>query len=220
MEAHVIIVAGGSGKRMGGDKPKQFLEVNGKNILHRTMERFLEWNPEVNIVLVLHPDWMDYWEQYCYQKGFTPPHRIAPSGEERFHSVKNGIDIIESSGGIIGVHDAVRPLVSVEAIQRCYDGAHQYGTAIPVVPVTSSLRVLTPDGSKAVPRKDYHVVQTPQCFTTQILKEAYAHPFDPDFTDDASVVEYNGKDIHLVEGNVENIKMTTPQDLRFLEQTH
>ncbi len=210
----VIIVAGGKGLRMGGDIPKQFLPIHGKPILMHTIERFLEFDPSMQIVLVLPKDQQDYWAELCKQYAFAPVLTIADGGTARFHSVKNGLAIVHADVELVGVHDGVRPFVSVEVIQRCYDEARRSGAAIPVIDVFETIRHLTPRGSETVPRSEYKLVQTPQVFQTSLLRQAYEQEFTEFFTDDASVVEALGHQVALVPGNRENIKITTPADLK------
>ena len=198
---------------MGGDIPKQFLVVKGRPILMHTIERFHNFDSTIQLVVVLPKDQHDYWNGLCQQYGFDIPITIADGGKERFHSVKNGLVCVHTDCTLIGVHDGVRPYVSTEVIQRCYDAAATDGAAIPVVPVFETLRHITPDGSHTVPRQDYKLVQTPQVFQAPLLRRAYEQPFSPSFTDDASVVEAIGHSITLVEGNRENIKITTKEDL-------
>ncbi len=213
MDKAVIIVASGKGLRMGGDIPKQFLTVGGRPILMQTIERFHEYDPEMQIIVVLHRNWTDYWRNLCQKYSFTIPVTVAEGGKERFHSVRNGLALVESSRTLVGVHDGVRPYVSTEVIARCYDMAAVKGTAIPVIDVYETLRELTPDGSRTVPRSQYKLVQTPQVFQTALLRQAYNQEYNNGFTDDASVVESIGHGIALVEGNRENIKITTRSDL-------
>lgn len=210
----VIIVAGGKGLRMGADIPKQFLPIDGKPILMHTIERFHTYDPTMQIVVVLPAAQIDYWRTLCRQHAFTTPYDIAEGGETRFHSVGNGLQLVTPDRRLIGVHDGVRPHVSADVIARCYQTAAHNGAAIPVVDVFETLRHVHPDGSSTtVPRSDYRLVQTPQVFDAQLLRRAYGQPFSPQFTDDASVVEALGHTITLVEGNRENIKITTPNDL-------
>ncbi|MBO4451415.1 MAG: 2-C-methyl-D-erythritol 4-phosphate cytidylyltransferase [Bacteroidaceae bacterium] len=213
MTKAVIIVAGGKGLRMGGDIPKQFLVVKGKPILMHTIERFHDFDPSMQIVVVLPKDQHDYWNELCQQYRFNIPITIANGGIERFHSVKNGIAAVTPEAQLIGVHDGVRPYVAIDVIRRCYEAAAADGAAIPVVDVVETLRHITPDGSHTVPRSEYKLVQTPQVFQADILRRAYEQPFNPGFTDDASVVEAIDQRITLVEGNRENIKITTKADL-------
>ena len=215
MKEYVIIVAGGKGLRMGADVPKQFLPIGGKPILMRTLERFREFSAEVEIILVLPESQQDYWKTLCEQFHFTLTHQLANGGETRFHSVRNGLALVpDDAEGVVGVHDGVRPFPSVDVVRNCYETARSAKAVIPVIPVVETLRHMT-EGTK--PRGDYRLVQTPQCFDVQLLKAAYQQPYDDGFTDDASVVEAFGFDITLVEGNRENIKITTPYDLKIAE---
>ena len=219
MKSYAIIVAGGKGLRMGGDIPKQFLPIGGKPVLMRTIEAFREALNGVKIVLVLPAEQHDYWQELCKEYKFPSPKLIAKGGETRFHSVKNGLALLPNDeNAVVGVHDGVRPFVSKEAILRCYEAAAKFKAVVPVVPVVETVRQVLPDGKSVTrPRQEYRLVQTPQTFPLTLLKEAYQQPFSEAFTDDASVVEALGKEITMVEGNRENIKLTTPSDLRFAE---
>ncbi|MCK8621191.1 2-C-methyl-D-erythritol 4-phosphate cytidylyltransferase [Prevotella sp. E13-27] len=216
---YIIIVAGGKGLRMGGDIPKQFLPVGGIPVLMRTMMRFHEYSPELQIILVLPKTQQEYWNSLCRQHQFNIPYILADGGKTRFHSVQNGLALVpDDTDGVVGVHDGVRPFVSVETIARCYDEARQSGAVVPVIPVVETVRHLDADGvSHTVPRDEYRLVQTPQCFSIQLLKAANEQPYNDGFTDDASVVESFGHEIRLVEGNRENIKLTTPGDMKMAE---
>ena len=216
---YIIIVAGGKGLRMGGDIPKQFLPVGGIPVLMRTMMRFHEYSPELQIILVLPKTQQEYWNSLCRQHQFNIPYMSADGGKTRFHSVQNGLALVpDDTDGVVGVHDGVRPFVSVETIARCYDEARQSGAVVPVIPVVETVRHLDADGvSHTVPRDEYRLVQTPQCFSIQLLKAANEQPYNDGFTDDASVVESFGHEIRLVEGNRENIKLTTPGDMKMAE---
>ncbi|MCR5817694.1 MAG: 2-C-methyl-D-erythritol 4-phosphate cytidylyltransferase [Prevotella sp.] len=216
---YIIIVAGGKGLRMGGDIPKQFLPVGGIPVLMRTMMRFHEYSPELQIILVLPKTQKEYWNSLCRQHQFNIPYILADGGKTRFHSVQNGLALVpDDTDGVVGVHDGVRPFVSVETIARCYDEARQSGAVVPVIPVVETVRHLDADGvSHTVPRDEYRLVQTPQCFSIQLLKAANEQPYNDGFTDDASVVESFGHEIRLVEGNRENIKLTTPGDMKMAE---
>lgn len=210
----VVIVAGGKGLRMGADIPKQFLCVGGRPILIRTLERFREYDAGLQIVLVLPHEQQAYWADLCRQYGFSIDYTLADSGPTRFHSVLNGLQKVAPDATLIAVHDGVRPYVSTEVIGRCFDEAARSGAVVPVVDVVETLRHLDSDGtSHTVPRSEYVRVQTPQVFEAQLLRRAYAQPFSERFTDDASVVESTGHAVALVAGNVENIKITTPNDL-------
>ena len=216
---YVIIVAGGKGLRMGTDTPKQFLSVGGTPILMRTIKRFREYDGNLGIVLVLPREQHEYWHELCRKYAFNERYEVACGGETRFHSVKNGLALIpDDARGVVGVHDGVRPFPSVEVIRRCYDTARAAGAVVPVVPVVETVRHIEPaGGTRTVPRGDYRLVQTPQTFDITLLKQAYDRPYRDAFTDDASVVEDFGREVTLVDGNRENIKITTPFDLRVAE---
>ena len=216
MKKHIIIVAGGKGLRMGGDIPKQFLLVCGKPVLMRTLEAFHAYDASMHLILVLPISQQAYWKQLCEKYQFDLVHEIADGGETRFHSVKNGLALVKEEG-LVGVHDGVRPFVSQEVIVRCYEEALSLRAVIPVIGVVETVRHLTEDGSETVPRDQYKLVQTPQVFDSVLLKQAYQQPYTELFTDDASVVEALGEEVHLVEGNRENIKLTTPFDLKLAE---
>ncbi len=215
---YIIIVAGGKGLRMGGDIPKQFLPIGGKPVLMRTIDRFREYDKEIGIVLVLPKAQQDYWKELCkIYPDFNPEGiMIADGGQTRFHSVQNGLNLVPNDAqGVVGVHDGVRPFVSVETIKRCYEAARKVKAVIPVTEVVETLRY-TPD-NKNVFRDDYRLVQTPQVFDIQLLKEANKQEYKDTFTDDASVVEGIGQKVTMVEGNRENIKITTPFDIMIAE---
>lgn len=199
--------------RMGSELPKQFLPIGGKPVLMHTLEAFHRFDSAIDLILVLPEEQQGYWKQLCEKHRFTIRHFIANGGETRFHSVKNGLALV-SGGGLVGVHDGVRPFVSQEVIRRCYDRAATEKAVIPVVDVVETVRQVTESGSRTVNRDDYKLVQTPQVFDADLLRRAYAQDFKPFFTDDASVVEAMGVPVYLVEGNRENIKITTPFDLK------
>ena len=219
MKAYAVIVAGGKGLRMGGDVPKQFLPIGGKPVLMHTIEAFRRALDDVEIVLVLPAEQHDYWQKLCKDYKFHSPELIAKGGETRFHSVKNGLSLLPNDiEAVVGVHDGVRPFVSKETIRRCFAAAAEGKAVVPVVAVVETVRQILPDGKSVTrPRDEYRLVQTPQTFPLALLKEAYQQPFSDAFTDDASVVEALGKDIVMIEGNRENIKITTPSDLRIAE---
>ncbi|MDP4188063.1 MAG: 2-C-methyl-D-erythritol 4-phosphate cytidylyltransferase [Bacteroidota bacterium] len=213
----VIIVAGGSGKRMNSSIPKQFLKVRGIPILMRTLLVFYKYDKKIKIILALPEDQIPYWKKLCRTFNFTIPHDVVKGGLQRFQSVKNALAEIKEEG-IIAVHDGVRPLVSEETIDRCFKTAIKSGTAIPVIPVNDSLRMTNGQDSEMVDRSKYKIVQTPQVFKSEILLQSYHKKrYSPLFTDDASVVEMAGEKINLVDGNIENIKITTPLDIRIAE---
>ncbi len=216
MERYVIIVAGGKGLRMGSEVPKQFLEVAGRPVLMRTLDRFLQFDPQVRIVLVLPEDQIPFWEALCQKHDFHVPHKVVPGGASRFESVRCGLSIVPD-GCLVAVHDGVRPFVSLEVIARCFDKALEAGSAVPVIPVQESVRRVEGSLSRHMDRTFLRLVQTPQVFDATLLKEAYKRPYEETFTDDASVFEAAGREIQLVEGNRENIKLTTPFDLKLSE---
>ena len=236
---YVIIVAGGKGLRMGSDIPKQFLPIGGKPVLMRTLERFREYDTDLQIILVLPEAQQAYWHQLCEEYHFDVAYTLANGGQTRFHSVQNGLaKVPDDAEGVVGVHDGVRPFPSIEVIRNCYETARTAKAVIPVIPVVETLRHISSNGqtrtdtdkkeslspevrckkeSRTVPRDEYRLVQTPQTFDIQLLKAANRQPYNDGFTDDASVVESYGHQITLVEGNRENIKITTPYDLKIAE---
>lgn len=213
MKRQVIIVAGGKGLRMGGDIPKQFLPVNGKPVLMRTLETFYRFDSEIKIILVLPCEQQSYWTELCEKYNFQIPYLLANGGGTRFHSVMHGLSLADDDG-FIGVHDGVRPFVSPDVISSCFDAAATFEAAIPVIDVVETVREVEDNGdSVTVDRNKYKLVQTPQVFSASLLKKAYTQDYSPKFTDDASVVEAIGAKVSLVKGNRENIKITTPFDL-------
>lgn len=200
---------------MGAEIPKQFLLLSGRPVLMHTIEQFLAFDPSIDIVLVLPENQITAWNKLCSVHNFKAEVTIVAGGKERFHSVKNGLEKVK--GNVVGVHDAVRPLVSVEVIENCYERAENSGAAIPIVPLKQSLRKISGEATGAVDRSQFGLVQTPQCFSIDVLKKAYQLEYTNLFTDDASVVEASGVEIELVDGNEENIKITTPADLRLAE---
>lgn len=217
---YIIIVAGGKGLRMGTDIPKQFLEVGGKPILMHTIERFASYDEKLQIILVLPHEQQDYWHELCVKHNFNIPHTIVDGGDTRFQSCKNGVMAIpeDVTDGVVGIHDGVRPFVSHEVIECCFETARDEYAAIPVMPVVETLRYVDRHGGgKNVMRDDYRVVQTPQTFDLSLLRQAYNQPYQESFTDDASVVEALGCNVQMVEGNRENIKITTQFDLKVAE---
>ena len=221
---YIIIVAGGKGLRMGSDIPKQFLPIGGKPVLMRTLERFRAYSADLQIILVLPEAQQDYWRKLCEDYHFDVNYQLANGGQTRFHSVQNGLALVpDDAEGVVGVHDGVRPFPSIEVIRNCYETARTAKAVIPVIPVVETVRQIFSNGqqdlrtSKTVPRDEYRLVQTPQTFDIQLLKAANRQPYNDGFTDDASVVESYGHAITLVEGNRENIKITTPYDLKIAE---
>ena len=213
MKRYAIIVAGGKGLRMGGELPKQFIPIEGRPVLMRTLDTFHACDESIQIILVLPRDHQDYWRELCAQYQFAVPHRIADGGATRFHSVQNGLSLVDAPEALVAVHDGVRPFVSHEVISRCYAEAEAHGAVVPVIPVVETVRQLVGEGSVTVDRNAYRLVQTPQTFRATLLRRAYEQPYTDAFTDDASVVEALGEAVTLVDGNRENIKLTTPFDL-------
>lgn len=216
---YIIIVAGGKGMRMGTDIPKQFIPVGGIPVLMRTIERFHEYDTALNIILVLPKHQQDYWKALCKEYNFNIPHAIVNGGKTRFDSSKNGLAAIpDDAEGVVGIHDGVRPFVAVSVIKECFETAREEYAAIPVLPVTDTIRYIDAHGGgRNVQRSDYRIVQTPQVFDISLLKRAFNQPYQDSFTDDASVVESLGCQVSMVEGNRENIKLTTPFDLKIAE---
>jgi len=212
----VIIVAGGEGRRLGGTVPKQFLPLGGLPVLWHTLLAFHRYDPALQIIVVLHPSWTDHWKKISATLLPAIPYDITEGGETRFHSVRNGL-ALAGDGGLTAVHDASRPLVTLQLLQRVFAAAREKGNAVPAIPVSDSLREITGDRSRPVDRSRYRSIQTPQIFRTQQLKEAFRQPYEPSFTDEATVVEKTGEKIHLVEGETRNIKITTALDLQVAE---
>ena len=233
MRKYAIVVAGGKGLRMGSDTPKQFLPIGGKPVLMRTLERFRVAEPEVVLILVIPASQQEFWRELCLKYAFTLPHTVVSGGETRFHSVLNGLNAIGDSDAdmaLVAVHDGVRPFVSAEVIRQCFKAADAHGAVVPVVPVVETVRQIRKtgdstgkpsstemerrsDASVTVDRSAFRIVQTPQTFRLDLLLRAYEQPYREAFTDDASVVEALGHPIALIDGNRENIKITTPFDL-------
>lgn len=212
MKKAVVIVAGGSGSRMRSDIPKQFLLLRGRPILMHTIERFYSYCRNIKIIVVLPQNEIERWNHLCLDYHFTIQHEVAQGGDTRYHSVKKGLALAEN-GTIVGIHDGVRPLVSTAVIKKCYEEASANKAIIPAIPAVDSLRMVTAEGNSAIDRSSIRLVQTPQVFPSEMLTNAYKQQYTSTFTDDASVVEAYGIPITIVEGNVENIKITNPIDL-------
>lgn len=212
MKRYAVIVAGGQGLRMGADRPKQFLEIGGKPILRHTIERFLAFDPAVELIVVLPASEKDWWRNYCRESGFLERYSMVSGGITRFHSVQNALKYVGDEG-VVAIHDGVRPLVRRELLERLFEAAETCPAVIPAVPVVESVRLEEETSSRPVPRDGLRLVQTPQVFDAAVLKAAYAQPFSPAFTDDASVVEASGTPVRLVAGDRINLKITTPDDL-------
>lgn len=210
----VVIVAGGFGRRMGGEIPKQYQELAGKPIIIHTMEQFYRFDPNMEVVVVLAQKHRKLWDTMAMAHTNTIQIKLARGGDTRFHSVQNGIEEIED-GVVVGIHDAVRPFVTMETLERCYSEAFRTGSAIPVIDMDESVRMVTGDGSSVhMDRSALKRVQTPQVFRSEMIREAYKNTEDHSFTDDASVFESHFGRVTLVEGNRQNIKITTPIDMQ------
>ena len=212
MDLYVVIVAGGSGKRMGAEIPKQFLELAGRPVLMHTIERFKLFSDAIEIIAVLPENQLRFWIDLQKKHSFSVAHTVVKGGRNRFFSVRNGLKFVNSPG-LVAIHDGVRPFVSPDTIKRCFETAEKLGNAIPAVSPTESLRLITEKGSLPVNRMNVKQIQTPQVFNTTLIKNAYKQEYAPEFTDDATVLEKTGEKINLVEGNRENIKITNPEDL-------
>lgn len=217
MRTIAIIVAGGSGTRFGAELPKQFLELGGKPVLMRTISAF--GGGFSDVIVTLPEGQMALWRELCERYGFAVPHRVVAGGETRWHSVKNALAAVGDIADVdvIAVHDGVRPLATAGLIHRVLDAARRDGAAIPVVPLNDSVRQVAGDTSHALDRSSLRAVQTPQAFDARLLLDAYHQPFDPTFTDDASVVERAGHRVTLVDGDPVNLKITRPMDLALAE---
>lgn len=214
MQKSVIITAGGIGKRMGAKVPKQFLKIGEFPILYLTLKRFYDYDSTAQLMITLPEDWIPFWKELI--KTYPAiPHTIVSGGIERYDSIKNALK--DCIGELVAVHDGVRPFVSNTTLKNVFRLAQEKGSAIPVLPLKESLRFLNGETSSAVKRADYAAVQTPQVFSKEILSKAYELPFTTDITDDASLVEKSGEKIHLTNGNEENIKITSPIDLKLAE---
>ena len=216
MKRGCIIVAGGNGSRMGSEVPKQFLPIGGIPVLMHTIRKCYDFDRELLLIVVLPVEEITSWKELCVFHHFDLPHQLIVGGNSRFQSVKNGLSLA-SDCDLIAVHDGVRPLVSLQTLLRCFNEAAECGTAIPVIPANESVRRGTMNTSVPVNRSEYFMVQTPQVFKSEIIRQSYNQTWIPEFTDDASVVEHSGTAVHLVMGNRENIKITFPEDLQIAE---
>lgn len=215
MTTTFIVTAGGLGKRMGSNVPKQFIEVNGKPILIHTLLNLYEFNSEAQFILTLPLEWFDYWKDLQKKHNFTIDVKVVEGGQERFHSIKNALKFAD--GEYIAIHDGVRPLVSHKTLQTLMNSLKKHKAVIPIVGIKESVRKIIENSSEQINRDIIKIVQTPQVFTNELIKKAYDTDFSDKFTDDASVVENFGESIQLIEGNEENIKITTPWDLKLAE---
>jgi 2-C-methyl-D-erythritol 4-phosphate cytidylyltransferase len=211
-EYYAIITAGGSGQRMGSDVPKQFMELAGLPVIMHSMQAFYNFSPEINIIVVIPQAHMSAWNSMTLKYKLKIKHSIVFGGETRFHSVQNGLGLVPFDS-FVAVHDAARPLLRDDLIERCFETAFLKGNAVPTISVSDSMREILKEENRAVDRSKFCRVQTPQVFNGNILKQAYEQDYKPLFTDDASVVESAGHKIHLVDGEQRNIKITTAVDM-------
>ncbi len=216
MKRYVVIVAGGSGSRMRSEVPKQFIVIGTKPLLMHTIDAFKKFDSAIQIILVLPESQKEYWSNLCEKYSFSTIHDVVNGGETRFHSVSNGLVLVKEPG-IVGIHDGVRPFVSQKTLFNCYKTAEDSGNAVPAVDAFESVRQTDATSNRAIDRTTIKLVQTPQVFRSEQLLKAYKTEFTSGFTDDASVAEAAGYHINLVEGNRENIKITTPFDLKIAE---
>lgn len=216
MNTWVLIVAGGEGVRMGSTLPKQFMPLLGWPVLMHTVQAFYEYDQSINIIIILPDGFIDAWKGLCKQNNFLIQHTLVKGGKTRFHSVRNGL-MHAGDEGLIAIHDGVRPLVNRTTIDRCFKTAALKGSAVPVLLPVESVRKVDGQYSIPVSREDLRLVQTPQVFRAGEIKQAYRRKYSSSFTDDATVAEKAGIKIHLVMGNPENIKITTPMDLKLAE---
>lgn len=191
VKKYVIIVAGGNGTRMNSAVPKQFMKLDGKPVLMHTINKFSECGLDPEIIVALPSSQIDNWNQLCLEYKFSTTIKIAEGGETRYESVKNALQLIVEPG-LVAVHDAVRPLVSTKTILAVFRDAEMYGNAVPAIPLNDSIRKIESGKSMAVDRSRYCIIQTPQCFKSNILKKAYQKEYKATFTDDASIVEACG----------------------------
>ena len=209
---YAIIVAAGSGTRMGGDTPKQFISVGGKPLLRHTIEKFLSLSFPVGIIVVVNQEKKEYWKKYCQDYDFMDRYAIPSGGITRFHSVQNALQYLPDDS-VVAVHDGVRPFVTTEFLEEMFRQGEELGNAIPAIAPVETVREVSDLESYVLKRDDIRLIQTPQVFRSEVIKAAYKLPYDPKFTDDASVAEAAGFRINLVDGLRYNIKITTPEDL-------
>lgn len=214
MKQYVIIVAGGIGSRMKSDRPKQFIELEGVPIIIRTIRCFLRYDPAISIIICVHKNYKSYLEGILEKTRPVGSNiRITAGGDTRFASVKNGLMLVDDPDSVVGIHDAARPFVSQQTISACFETAARKGSAVPCISVHESMRKISNNVNNSVNRNEFRIIQTPQCFQTAKIKEAFNREYSPNFTDDATVYEAHGGLVVLVEGNEENIKITSPHDL-------
>ncbi len=216
MKRFVIIVAGGSGQRMKSSVPKQFLTINNEIILMMSINSFYNFDQSIKIIVALPDDQISTWKELCLKHNFIVKHSIVTGGNTRYHSVKNALVKVNTEG-IVAIHDGVRPLVSHKTIEKVFEKASLSENAVPYIDLVDSIRYVNSDINHPVDREKYKLIQTPQCFKSNLIKKAYEQPWEESFTDDASVVEKLGNKINLIKGNLENIKITSQVDLKIAE---
>jgi len=218
MNKAAVLVAGGKGMRMGTALSKQYLPLAGKPVLMHTLERFFLTDPSLLLILVLPKEDFEYWNNLCASHSFDLPHRLVAGGSSRFQSVKNGLMALPFQHGLVAIHDGVRPFVSEKVIQKSFEIAAEKGSAIPVVALKDSLRKVSTSGESSFQdRTHFRLVQTPQTFQLDKIREAFGTEELPIISDDAMVYEHQGWELSLFEGNLENIKLTTPEDLEYAD---
>lgn len=217
MNKFAIIVAGGTGKRMNSQTPKQFMLIAGMPVIFYSLKAFSQTFSDIKIIVALPDELLPEWEKICSVHNLNINLTLAKGGETRFHSVKNSLSLINDDNAVIAIHDAARPIINRKTIAQLFMHAEVYGNAIPVIPVNDSVREIDKLNSKPIDRHKLCLVQTPQCFRADILKNAYRQEYRKWFTDDATVVEANGIKINLLDGYLHNIKITTPDDFLIAE---
>ncbi len=217
MKKFALIVAGGKGARMNHTIPKQFISVLGKPVLMYSIESFYRFSPNIQVIVVLPEEYISFWKDLCLKFKFTIQHDLVSGGETRFHSVKNGLDFISAVEGIVAIHDGARPNLKPELIKKLFFETEKYGNAIPSLPFKESVRIISNQSNKSIDRNFLKIIQTPQCFLLSLIKNAYLQNYQNNFTDDATVAESIGIKIHLTEGDIHNLKITSSDDLIYIE---
>jgi 2-C-methyl-D-erythritol 4-phosphate cytidylyltransferase len=217
LKKYALIVAGGSGKRLQTEIPKQFIYICGKPFILHTIDAFIRADSHIEFIVVINEKFFDYWEKICRKITYASNYKTAIGGPERFHSVKNGLAKIPDSESLVAIHDAVRPFISEKIITKAYKEAEIHGNAIPYVKINDTVRIKNGTFNETFNREQLAIIQTPQCFKTSLIKEAYRQNYDERFTDDAIVLETTGQQIRLIDGDVRNIKITHASDLIIAE---
>ncbi|MFL5728412.1 MAG: 2-C-methyl-D-erythritol 4-phosphate cytidylyltransferase [Cytophagaceae bacterium] len=217
LQKYALIVAGGSGSRMNSELPKQFIPIAGVPILIHTLKKFIDYSSDIRIILVLPEQEIANWELIASRHFLKNAPEIVSGGSSRYQSVKNGLSCIKEKEALVAIHDGVRPFVSRLIIHESFINAEQYGNAITAMPLKDSIRKVEGEKSKSADRSAFRLIQTPQTFKLSVIKKAYEIPERSSFTDDASVAEFSGEQIRLIEGSYSNIKITTPEDLALSE---